>query len=96
MRGSQRALLWFCILFLLALIVLVCEGCCGKSQSEATKTVVSTDVVQVKLPVACQFPKVACDFGGDGFVPTEKLLDCIIIQKRLMEKCSLENNTTAE
>lgn len=95
MERGKRILLYFCILFLLGLVVAVSQGCSCKN-TETTKTVVSTDVVKVNIPVACQFPKVVCDFGGEGFVPTEKLLDCVIIQKRLMEACSAENNTTTE
>ena len=88
---------FYLVFITLILIVLFCTGCCN-TVAQTTKTVVSTDVVQVKVPVACQFPKIACNFDGEGFTPTEKLLECVVIQKQLMDACSvsLENNTTAE
>ena len=44
--------------------------------------------VTVEVPVKCKVAQdVYCEFKGDGFIPTTKLLECIAMQKRVIEQC---------
>ena len=60
-------------------------GCCPKVEPEI-RTVYKTK--EVKVPVKCEVPKVICDFSGEGFTPTIKLLECIKEQKEIIKRCS--------
>lgn len=63
-------------------------GCCTKLPPEQ---VITIETKIVKVPVPCEVPKLNCDFKGDGFVPTTKLLECLIQHKRALEVCSNKN-----
>lgn len=42
------------------------------------------EVIKYK-PCITQEPN--CDFSGEGFIPTEKLLACVIEQKKIINVC---------
>lgn len=64
------------------LISFLLVGCSSK------QTVVSDiEIQKVYVPVKCEVPEVHCDFKGEGYTPTQKLLECIVLQKRALEVC---------
>lgn len=90
--------IWFkglTILFFVLAVVLVgtvitgCSSKCEECKSNE-RVVISTDVVEKKVPVGCQFPEIECDFKAEGFGVTEQLLKCIKIQKELIENCKAD------
>lgn len=75
-------------LFLIStLLALSAFGCADKLNGNDSKVIVDTRTVEVKVPVKCQIPKIECDFTGDGFTPTEKLLACVKTQKTVIDAC---------
>jgi hypothetical protein len=69
----------------LILAVVIFTGCAGKQEECVPTRVVETQKVYIAVP--CESPKVKCDFKGNGFEPTTKLLACIVEQKRALEVC---------
>ena len=69
------------LLGVIALALLV--GC-------APKTIIKDHVVYKTRTVYVQVPcdvEVHCEFSGDGYTPTRKLMECIVKQKRAIEYC---------
>lgn len=64
------------------LIGLVFIGCTNKEPEVITRT--ETQLVEV--PVKPLRPKIDCSFTGTGNEPIGKLLDCVILQKRIIEQ----------
>lgn len=77
----------FTILFCVVVLASVLAGC-GVKTITKTELVVDTQTQDVYIPVKCEIPEISCEFKGEGFVPTEKLLDCVIKQKRAIEICT--------
>lgn len=73
-------------IFLTLLLFAGCASTVCEQQPLEAKVVVKT--VEVKVPVACKVPKINCDFSDDGFMPIEKMRQCIIEQKRALEVCA--------
>jgi len=69
----------------LILAILTYSGCCKDKVITVEKPVIK--IKEVKVPVKCKIPDVNCSFEGNDFEPTEKLLECVIQQKRAMEVC---------
>lgn len=67
------------------LIVLFFLGC-----SKPIKIVNKDQVIEKKVMVKCPIPKIDCDFNGEGFEPTKKLLECVIKQKKVLDLCTKE------
>jgi len=40
----------------------------------------------VYIPTPCDID-VQCEFNGLGYIPTSKLLECVVIQKKALEYC---------
>jgi len=76
---------------LITLVGLVFIGC-GDPQPPKPTIVYKTKIVYKSLP--CKVPEVKCDFSGKGFDPTVKLLECVILQKHVLD--SLRENNTSE
>ena len=71
-----------CLIILVSSISFLLIGCASK------QTVVSDiEIQKVYVPVKCEVPEVHCDFKGEGYTPTQKLLECIVLQKRALEVC---------
>lgn len=69
-------------LYLIVLTLLTFTGCYNKQEPEIiTKTVTQ----EVYVPVKPLRPRINCEFTGTGNEPIAKLIDCIIIQKRVIE-----------
>jgi len=71
-------------IFSILFIMLLMGGCTTAPPKEKIVTVYKTK--NVYIPQPCD-AKVTCDFSGDGFVPTKKLLECVVKQKRALEYC---------
>lgn len=41
----------------------------------------------IEVPVKCPIPEIDCDFTGDKFAPTGKLLECVVLLKHTLEAC---------
>lgn len=74
-------------IMLLALVTLMMVGCSAK----APRPIIKTETKEVYVEVPCSIPKVSCDFEGPGFVPTKKLLECVITQKMALDTCAKFN-----
>jgi len=44
----------------------------------------------VKEPVFVNIPDINCSFYGEGFEPTVKVLECVILQKRVLDTIKQE------
>lgn len=76
------------ILLHLVFGVLVSIVYCGCSQKEAEpKTQIVYETKEVVKFKPCPVPDVNCDFKGEGFVPTQKLLECVVEQKKALAVC---------
>lgn len=72
------------ILLLCSIVIL--SGC-GK---EPEPTIITKIEVQEKIVESntCKIPEITCDFQGEGFEPTKRLLECVILQKRYLDICT--------
>ena len=68
-------------LYLIMIFILAFSGCSTKEPEVITKTVTQ----EVYVPVKPLRPRINCEFTGTGNEPITKLIDCIIIQKRVIE-----------
>lgn len=87
---TDKEKLWFVLSTIIAMFVGIglavsMSGCTTVNTPE--RLVVKQEVVETKVMVGCQLPKIECDFTGEGFTPTEKLLDCVQRQKKALELC---------
>ena len=74
-----------CLIFVSLFLV----GCATtKIKQLSGETVVKIEKVKEYVVEKCHVPDDLCEFSGEGFIPTEKLLNCIIIQKRYLDICS--------
>lgn len=69
----------------LSIFILILFTGCGSKEPVVPKIVYKT--VEVKVPVYCKVPKIACDFKGTNFEPTIGLLKCIVEQKKALDVC---------
>lgn len=73
---------------LLLILPIVFIGCfSNKEVCKEPKVITKVEVVEKIVPIKCKVPEVHCEFGGDDFEPTKKLLECIVEQKRALEVC---------
>lgn len=65
------------------LIALFFLGC-----TKPIKIINKDQIVKEKVMVKCSIPKIDCEFSGENFEPTKKLLACVIKQKKAIELCT--------
>ncbi len=66
--------------------MLLFTGCAQKHEP-----IIITEVdVQEKVVESgkCNIPEISCDFKGEGFEPTKRLLECVILQKKYLDICT--------
>lgn len=76
--------------YLMAVILIgttiLLAGCMEQPQPcPVIEPIVKKEIVKVKVPVQAKIPEVTCNFEGDGVTPTKKLLECLILHKRIIE-----------
>ena len=77
------------ILMVLAyFIVLVVFTGCGSKADTLKPNSAQTIVVEKKVIVGCEIPKIECDIKGELYEPTIKLLECIKLQKEVIRICT--------
>lgn len=76
--------------FLLLLSILFLLFGCSRQPVE-TKVITRTETVEVKVPVKIDIPEIDCEFSGEGTVPMTKMLECIILQKKVIDEISERN-----
>lgn len=70
-------------------IIVLLSGCASTKIKEVKgETVVKIEKVKEYVVEKCNVPDKLCEFSGNGFVPTEKLLNCVITQKHYLDICS--------
>jgi len=74
---------------LILLLGLVFNGCTSPAVPEP-KIVTVIETVTVYVPTKMKRPVVNCNFNGDGTTPIAKLLDCIILQKKVINEVTVE------
>lgn len=79
------------IVLVLCVAILFFNGCSTTKIVEKPITVV--DTVETPKPVPCKVEGLYCSFDGTQYIPTMKLLQCLIIHKRIIEICSGKNKT---
>lgn len=80
--------IWVLIAFLAIAVLIGVTGCSSKTEEYLKPCSSKVEVVEKYIPVACEVPKVDCNFTGDNFEPTQKLLDCLILHKKLLKACT--------
>lgn len=78
--------------FILLLSILFLLFGCSARQPVETKVITRIETVEVKVPVKIDIPEIDCEFSGEGTVPMTKMLECIILQKRVIDEISERNN----
>ena len=77
--------------FLLLLGILFLLFGCSARQAVETKVITRIETVEVKVPVKIDIPEIDCEFSGEGTVPMTKMLECIILQKKVIDEISERN-----
>lgn len=78
---------WIVIGLMILVTTFWFNGCVGKEDA-LKPTSEKVNIVEKKVVVACEVPKVECDFEGKGVIPTKKLLECVKIQKEVIRICT--------
>lgn len=70
-------------------IIVLLSGCASTKVKEVKgETVVKIEKVKEYVIEKCNVPDNLCEFSGNGFIPTEKLLNCVVTQKHYLDICS--------
>lgn len=77
-------------IFSILLIALALTSCAGTTPP--ANEVIVYKYKDVMIPVPCD-TDVKCDFSGEGYVPTKKLLQCVIEQKHALDYCKQSGST---
>ena len=77
--------------FLLLLSILFLLFGCSARQPVETKVITRTETVEVKVLVKIDIPEIDCEFSGEGTVPMTEMLECIILQKKVIDEISERN-----
>ena len=68
--------------------LLMLTGCSTPPTKPVPPTIVTEyKTVEVYVHKPCDAPMPNCDFKGDGFEPTVRLLECVVKLKRTVEYC---------
>lgn len=78
-------IIWFIIFIMFCMLIVV--GCSNPDDS-LKPTSCKAQIVEKVVVVGCPIKKVDCEFSGENWMPTKKLLECIKLQKLIIEECS--------
>ena len=67
-------------------------GC--SNQPQEPKVIVKVETKEVKVPVAPRIPEIDCDF--EGLEPTDNLLKCLILHKRILDLLRANRNAVED
>ena len=68
--------------------LLVLTGCSTPTTKPVPPTIITEyKTVEVYVTKPCDAPMPTCDFSGDGFEPTVRLLECLTTLKRTLKYC---------
>lgn len=84
------------------IIALVCmfitafmvSGC--TKQPNGPTVVRNVEVQYIKVPMTVDIPDIDCDFSGAGLEPSVKLLNCVVLQKRVLDSIREYNDNAKE
>lgn len=70
-------------------------GCMTKSQhekimqGEIARKIESErlNIIEKNIVVGCPIPEYKCEFRGNNYMPTRKLIECIALQKEIINNC---------
>ena len=74
------------LLLILCLLSVVLFTGCGTTGSTQPRVVTEVKTVTVRVPIIYTVPEIKCEFKGKGVTPIAKLLDCIVLQKRVLNE----------
>jgi hypothetical protein len=82
----------FTLILMFIIIIFSLNGCsqkqeCPPAPDPIIDVVYETKEVMVETPCVLPAP-IKCDFKGEGYIPSIKLLECVIEQKRMLEYCT--------
>ena len=80
------------ILLFLSLIAVTFFGC-STEQDRLVPNSQQVIVQEKKVIVSCKIPEIECEFSGNKFEPTRKLIECLKKQKEAIRIC---NDTKVE
>lgn len=69
-------------------------GC--SNQPQEPKVIVKVETKEVKVPVPPRIPEIDCDFEGEGLEPTDNLLKCLILHKRILDLLRTNRNAVED
>ena len=77
------------IILILAIGVLLALSGCSTPPAKPVppKIVTEYKTVEVYVTKPCDVPMPTCDFSGEGFEPTVKLLECLTELKQALKYC---------
>lgn len=78
----------FLMVCLIIVVMIMSHGCASTQQDTLKPNSTKVQVVEKKVIVACEIPKVHCDFEGKGIIPSRKLIECVKIQKEVIKICT--------
>lgn len=74
------------LLLILCLLTVVLFTGCGTTGNTQPRVVTEVKTVTVRVPIIYPVPEIKCEFKGKGVTPIAKLLDCIVLQKRVLNE----------
>lgn len=74
------------LLLILCLLSVVLFTGCATTKNTQPRVVTEVKTVTVRVPIIYTVPEIKCEFKGKGVTPIAKLLDCIVLQKRVLNE----------
>ena len=74
------------LLLILCLLSVVLFTGCATTKNTQPRVVTEVKTVTVRVPIIYPVPEIKCEFTGKGVTPIAKLLDCIVLQKRVLNE----------
>ena len=74
------------LLLILCLLSVVLFTGCATTKNTQPRVVTEVKTVTVRVPIIYPVPEIKCEFKGKGVTPIAKLLDCIVLQKRVLNE----------
>ena len=94
LKAESKSKVFTLLIFLVFVVFIIAmlSGCAKKEPCEP-KIVTEYKTIETKVPVMVEVPEIDCDFSGEGIEPTQKLLECVILQKRVLDNLRQASKT---